>query len=266
MSRKHSAKPADPAPDVPTEQLAAPVDSGADAKPARNAPRRVVAVLPPLMMPSRIMLPMCWRLRRAGCDPRLFAYPSWRRDIPDNALRLAEWLRGLKQTEVDVVCFSLGSVLIRWAANHCEIPALRRVVMLGPPSQGALLADKLSRKIGPGFPMFWGRCAMQLRRGPNGLAARAGALPSETQLGVIAGGTGKGRGFNRWIPGDNDLTVGVEETVVPGMTDFALVRSTHSGLVLLARPAQLTVRFLETGSFRARKPAHHDAEEPQDAH
>jgi hypothetical protein len=37
---------------------------------------------------------------------------------------------------------------------------------------------------------------------------------------VIAGGTGKPRGFNPWIPGDNDQTVAVEETILEGMKVF----------------------------------------------
>ncbi len=199
------------------------------------------------------MWPLSWRLKHRGYETYVFRYPSYRRDIPENAQRLAAWLRQLELEELDVVAYSLGSVLLRWAANHHEIPRLRRVVFLGPPSQGAFMADWLSDKLGPGFPLLWGRCAKQLRRGDAGLAARAGALSAGTELGVIAGGTGKGKGFSPLIPGDNDHTVGVQETVMPGMRDFALARSTHTGLPLLSRPANLTIRFLETGRFRERK-------------
>lgn len=237
--------------------------SPAGASQPSDQPPRIVALLPPLLQPSRVMLPLSWRLRRAGWDPRIFAYPTWRCDIPDNALRLAAWLRGLGQPEIDVVAFSLGSIVLRWAANHADIPRLRRVVLLGPPSKGAYMADLLSKKLGPLFPAVWGRSALQLRRGPLGLAARSEALPAGTEVGVVAGGTRKGKGFNPWIPGDNDLTVGVEETVVPGMTDFVLVHSTHAGLAFLGRPGRLVVRFLETGRFRTQHDTeHHHHPEP----
>lgn len=213
---------------------------------------RTVVLLPPLLVPSWIMLPIWLTLRWRGHRPRLFRYPSYRRDIPDNATRLAEWLRGLGVDEVDAVSFSLGSILLRWAVNHHRVPRVRRIVMLGPPNRGAFMADWLHRKCRILYPLIWGRCAMQLRTGPRGLCERAGRFPATSELGVIAGGRGGPRGFNPLIPGDNDFTVGVEETVMPGMKDFALVRRTHTMLPFSARPRRLVATFLETGRFRPR--------------
>ncbi len=215
--------------------------------------RPPVVLLPPLLNPHHIMRPLAWRLRRAGRQTHIFKYHSHRRDIPDNARDLAAWLNGLKVQEIDVVAFSLGCILLRWASNHCDIPRLRRVVFLGPPNQGASMADLLHKKLGPAYRVIWGRSSLQLRRGDAGLAQRAGTLPAGTELGVIAGGTGHGKGFNPFIPGDNDLTVAVQETVMPGLRDFTLARATHTGLPLLARPARLAIRFLDTGGFRDRK-------------
>jgi len=231
--------------------------------PREKVPRRVVVLIPPLIVPSPIMWPLWLRLRLAGWRPRIFRYPSWRQRIPENAARLARWMRALGEEEVDVVAFSLGGIILRWAANHQDLPRLGRVVMLGPPNRGAFMADWLHQRLGPLYPMIWGRCAMQLRPGPKGSADGAGLLPQGVQFGVIAGGVGSPQGFNPYVPGDNDFTVAVQETVLPGMTDFALVRSTHTGLAILGRPGRLVVRFLRTGRFREARAG--DSPPPGDA-
>ncbi len=254
--------PASTTPDSATPGSAA-AESGADAarseRSRKSAPQviepagRTVVLLPPLLNTRYIMGALYWHLRWVGYSPRLFSYPSWSRDIPENAQLLASYLRGLGEQEVDVVSFSLGGILLRWAVNHHELPVLRRVVMLGPPNQGSAMADWLDRRLGPGFPAIWGRAARQLRRGERGLAARAGLFHPHTEVGIIAGGLGTSRGFNPLIPGDNDQTVAVSETVLTGMKDFALVRSSHTLLPLLPGPRALTIKFLQTGRFRDRK-------------
>lgn len=216
-------------------------------------PKPLVALLPPLMQPSAVMIPLAFRLRRAGFRTARFRYRSLRRDIPENAAELAKWLRGLGEEPVHVVAFSMGGLLLRWAANHHDIPRLGRVVMMGTPNQGAFLADWMDERLGPLFPMVWGRGALQLRRGAKGLAQRAGRLPDGVEAGVVAGGRRAARGLNPLIPGDNDSTVAVQETPLPGMKDFTLAASTHTGLVLLPRPSRAAIAFLRDGAFRPRK-------------
>ncbi len=211
----------------------------------------MVVLVPPLLMPSFGMLPLRRRLDRQGFVTRLFSYPSYRYDIPSNAARLARYLRSFGAGPLDVVTFSLGGVLLRWAVNHDEVPRLANVVMIGPPNQGVWIASQLDRRIGPAFPLLFGAAARQLRAGDEGLAARAGRLPEETRLGIIAGGTGTHRGFNSLIPGDNDRVVRVEETHLEGMDDFRLVRAPHGPLVFSAETAALAGRFLHGGSFAA---------------
>lgn len=211
---------------------------------------RLVVLLPPLLIPSPWMLPLAWSLHRSGFRTTIFRYASWRRDIPDNAARLAAFLRATGEKEIDAVAFSMGGILLRWAATHHQIPRIGRVVMLGPPNRGAFMAGWLWRKLGPLYPLVWGKAAMQLRPGDAGLCERAGELPPGTGLGIVAGGRGNARGFNPLIPGDNDFTVGVEETVMRGMSDFALVTLPHSMLPVGSRSRRLAVRFLKSGRFR----------------
>ncbi|MDX1973614.1 MAG: hypothetical protein SFY68_13880 [Candidatus Sumerlaeia bacterium] len=222
----------------------------------REAPRQSgppVLLIPPLLTPSILCMTLLkWNLQRRGFRTISFSYPSYSQDIPTNANKLAKFLQDLDEPELDIVAFSMGNIILRWASTHHKIPKLRRVVMIGPPNQGAFMADWLDEKIGVLFPLFFGRCARQLRRGDKGLAARAGQLPAGTEVGIIAGGTGTEEGFNFLIPGDNDRTVAVSETILPGMKDFVLVPQYHTTLTMRKRSIQLAGDFLEFGRFRRR--------------
>jgi pimeloyl-ACP methyl ester carboxylesterase len=209
-----------------------------------------VVLVPPLLAPSLIMQPLGCRLRAAGFTTHLFRYPSYREDIPANGARLAHFLGALGPGPLDVVAFSMGGIITRWAASHHAIPPLRRVVMIGTPNRGALMAAKADQWLGPAFPLFWGACARQLRPGDEGLCESAGLLAPETEVGIIAGGTGRPVGINPFLPGDNDRIVRVEETRLEGMRDFALVRAHHGPLILHRETAALTIQFLRTGRFR----------------
>lgn len=212
-----------------------------------------VLIIPPLLTPAVLcMTPIKWALQRRGFRTISYSYPSYRMDIPDNGTRLARFLEDLDEPELDVVAFSMGNIVLRWAANHHKIPKLRRVVMIGPPNQGAFMADWLDQKIGILFPLFFGKCARQLRRGDKGLAARAGNLSPETRIGIIAGGTRNEKGYNVIIPGDNDRTVAVSETILPGISDFVLVPQYHATLTIKKRSINLACDFIETGQFRRR--------------
>jgi len=201
-------------------------------------------------MPSAGLIPLKIRLEAAGHRTRLFRYPSYRRDIPANAQRLSQFLNNLGEQTIDVVTYSLGGILLRWAANHCgPIPQLRRVVMIGPPNQGSYLGSRLHNALGPVFPLMVGATAKQLRSGNEGLCAGAGLLPEETELGIIAGGTDNDRGYNFLIPGDNDRILKPEETQLEGMSDWVKIRAAHGPLVFSSLTARLARRFLATGSF-----------------
>ncbi len=135
---------------------------------------------------------------------------------------------------------------------------MNRVVMLGPPNSGAWLAGHLHSKLGQGYPLIYGDSGLQLRRGDLGLAERAGSFPPNTELGVVAGGSGTAKGLRNLanIPGDNDGIVTVEETILPGMRDFTLVHYDHTRMLFSKQVAQLTDHFLKHGSFKKRRKPH----------
>lgn len=234
--------PGAPAPDGARSVLADP------ARPIPDAARLGVVLVPGLFMPRAVMWPLGRYLKRDRRPTFYFDYPSRLRDVPDNALRFARWIERQGPGPYDVVTHSLGAIVVRWAAAHHDLPRLRRIVMIAPPNRGALIADRLHRRLGPLFTLIYGRTGLQLRRGKLGLAERAG-VPN-AQIGVIAGGTGSTRGYNPFLPGDNDFLLGVEETILGGMKDFVLVNHRHSPILFARDTAELMLRFLRTGRFR----------------
>jgi hypothetical protein len=51
------------------------------------------------------------------------------------------------------------------------------------------------------------------------------------------------------MDGDNDGTVAVSETRLPGATDFITMPVGHMGLLMSARVARETCQFLKEGRF-----------------
>lgn len=212
-----------------------------------------VVLIHGLAVSRHILMLLEWRLRRRyGRLTYNFPFSTWKYDLPDSAdalsRQLAEW--GLR--EFDAVTSSAGAIVLRWAMNHRPMPRLRRAVLVAPPNGGTFIASRLSKKLGPLFPLCWGEMGMQLRRGDSGLAAMAGRLPYTTEVGIIAGGSGTPGGKRNifGIPGDNDGTVAVEETILAGMQDFVLLNADHTWLNFSPQTAHMANLFLEHGVFR----------------
>ena len=88
-----------------------------------------------------------------------------------------------------------------------------------------------------------------MRRGENGKCADAG-IP-ECEFGILAGGAGWTVGMNPIVPGDNDLTVSVEATRLPGARDFAVLPYPHPVIQMMPRTCRYVENFLRTGEFGA---------------
>ncbi|MGL4464640.1 MAG: hypothetical protein ACRC1K_21010, partial [Planctomycetia bacterium] len=69
------------------------------------------------------------------------------------------------------------------------------------------------------------------------------------ETGVVAGARGDGNGWSTMIPGDDDGTVTVASTRLPGSADFATVRCLHLFLPFWPPALAYTRRFLDHGYF-----------------
>ena len=175
-----------------------------------------------------------------------FDYPSTRLSLPALTKFLDSVLKSLDGIEsIDLVCHSMGGLVIRtYLMEHSE-PRFRRMVMLGVPNKGARMADRL--KSNPLFKAVLGPAGQQLISDKDGLISR---LPTpEFEFGVLAGGRSAARGYNPLIPGDNDSTVSISSTRLPGARDFVMFPVIHSFLMTDERCIAATRCFLKSGQF-----------------
>lgn len=183
------------------------------------------------------------RLRACGFEVVRFRYRSLTIPPRENALRLREFVAALPGDVVHFVGHSLGGLVIAWMLHDSPSPRHGRVVMMGTPWRGSRVAARLAAAR----RMRWlvGRAT---ERGLLGDGPPWGGAGRE--LGVIAGTVpfGPGRLFTR-LPRPHDGTVAVDETRVPGMTDFVAVRASHFGLLLSAVAARHACEFLRRGRF-----------------
>jgi pimeloyl-ACP methyl ester carboxylesterase len=203
------------------------------------APR--VLLLHGLMMRSPALVPLAWRLRQRGFAPETFTYSTlWR--TPGLAMeRLALRLYAMGPEPVHLVAHSLGGLIVAETLNRYQDLPPGRVVFLASPIAGSSAARGLAANP---LGLLVGKSGALLR---GGLAA----LPPGRQVGALAGARpmGLGKLFST-LDGLNDGTVAVWETRLPGLADHAVIRSSHSGIVLSAEAAGLAADFLENGRFR----------------
>lgn len=194
-----------------------------------------------------------WRLARAargrGYRTHNLGYPSRRASVWAQAERVGMRLATLAATggPFDAVTHSLGGILLRAAvAGGWLAPtAIRRVVMLAPPSTGSELADVLSRT--PLFRLLLGPAAPELRTGTAGIPA--GLPPVPFEVGVIAGSRGVNPLFARAFPGPNDGKVSVARAAVPGMRDLLAVPRGHTFIMDAPDVVPQVFHFLAHGAF-----------------
>ena len=164
------------------------------------------------------------------------AYPSLFDDIGSHAKSLDSVLRHLDGIEeINFVGHSMGNLVIRRylgdqtdaATGRKPDKRIKRIVMLGPPNQGAELAEKLGDN--PAFIAVFGSAGQQL--GKRWAELKPTLATPACEFGIIAGGRGDGHGYNPLLDGDNDGIVTVASTRLAGARDFLLVGELHTLLL-----------------------------------
>ena len=208
-----------------------------------------------------------------GCEVWMFSYPSISSPMTEVIERLHRFLgerreriaapRSVRSSGPDSVAgaaaaaaaaagpierlhfvgHSLGGLVIyRFLERHGDQPP-GRVVFLGTPAVGCCAAVGLSRL--PLLNPFVGRCVSE-----ELLVARERRWSNSRELGIIAGTRRLGLGqLVARLEGENDGTIAVSETRLPGASDAITVPATHMGLLVSARTARETATFLRDGHF-----------------
>lgn len=222
--------------------------------------------IPPL--PKRVILAIhglgqrrsCWNdfvesMRdEPDCAVLCMSYASTRGDLTSHAESLAKVLAGLAEArEISLVGHSLGNLVIRRYWRFAQEspdsgrpdPRIRRIVMIGPPNQGANIARQLSQI--PLFTQVVGPSGKQLTL-EWAQVERELSTP-DCEFGILAGGQGDERGLNPLIPGDDDLIVRVDETRLAGARDFRVLPCLHRQLPRDTRVHEFARQFLRSGCF-----------------
>lgn len=211
-----------------------------------------VIVLHGLGEGRRSMRPLVEYLRRNGGATVLsFGYASTTTGIDDHGRSLGTVIAALPAVDrISFVGHSMGNLVVRrWMklAPDDDLARVNRMVMLGPPNQGSELARTvakidllaaLSNGAARELVLDWDRIAADL------------AVPP-CAFGIVAGGKGDDRGYSRFLAGDDDAVVRVEETRLAGAEDFLLLPVHHAAMMKNKAVQEATAAFLSTGRFPA---------------
>jgi pimeloyl-ACP methyl ester carboxylesterase len=191
------------------------------------------------------------RLRHEhGYAVRTFSYPTMRGSVPDICRDLAAFsassVDDAGDRRVHFVGHSLGGVLVYRTLAECGAARFGgNAVLLGAPVNGSKAARGAAR-----FP------ALRPLLGPHVMSELAEPPPRRwagpNAVGAIAGTLRMGTGqFFAHFDEDNDGTVAVSETRIPGLADHRVLPHSHFGMLYARDVAAEVAHFLRHGRFAA---------------
>ncbi len=213
----------------------------------RAASIETVVVLHGLGRTNYSMQPLADRLAEANFQVHNLRYPSMNSTPEELVENLDGQLRACcpNAAPLHFVTHSLGGILVRAYLAERRPDSLGRVVMLAPPNRGSELVDLLGDTSL--FRWIMGPTAVELGTRKDSFPNRL--PPPDFELGVIAGTGSVNPLGSRLVPGNNDGTVSVESTQLPGMKDFAQVSESHTFIMRSPEVAKLVIGFLRNGQF-----------------
>ncbi len=216
----------------------------------------VVLVLHGLFRSRHSMSPMVEALQEESDWTVInVSYASTRDGLEGHAQALAKVMENLdpEVTRIHFVAHSMGNLIIRRYLHDVDVgrggrsadPRLGRIVMLAPPNQGARTAEAFRHVLG--LEKMVGKSTAQLARDWDDLSETLATPAGE--FGILAGGKNDDQGINRWLDGDDDFVVTVDETRLAGAIDFMILPVYHRQIIKDPLAHQCTIRFLKYGYF-----------------
>ena len=188
--------------------------------------------------------------RDHGFAVRTFSYPTLHGDAAEICGELAKFGASVAEAgRVHFVGHSLGGVLVHRTLSECGREFDGNAVVLGSPLNGSKAASGAAR-----WPM------LRPLLGPHVLNELAVAKPrhwtGSNALGSIAGTLRMGTGqFFAHFDEDNDGTVAVSETMIPGLADHLTMPHSHIGMLFADDVARQVACFLRDGQFHHPPPS-----------
>ncbi len=184
------------------------------------------------------------RLTDASYEVHRFDYMSVAATQEHILGRLHAQMNAYGPDPVHLVGHSLGGLLaLRVCLDAGPLPP-GRIVCLGSPLKGSAAARAFAG---------WGRGG-EVLLGHNRALLQEGLerWDGPREVGMIAGRMPIGLGaMLGQVEGENDGTVAVAETWLPGLTDHCVVEASHTGLVLSSEVVRQIEQFLRHGRFEA---------------
>lgn len=216
-------------------------------EPGATPAGEVVVLLHGLGRSAKSMAKLADYLEERGYEVHNLDYESTEYSPETLLSNLDEGIREccLQAERLHFVGHSLGGILARaWIAD-AKPRNLGRLVMLTPPNQGSLLADR-----------FQDRWPVSSMMGPalEALGTEPDSFPKSLPLpdypvGIIAGtGTINPLGTVT-IPGEDDGILSICATRLEGAADFLMVPASHALIMRSREVAENTAAFLATGRF-----------------
>ena len=186
------------------------------------------------------------RFERAGFATYVFGYSAREESLEELTVRLQEFVESnVTRPSYHLVGHSLGNIVIRNGFAQGYPTGLKRIVMIAPPNGPTDLAQVLKSYA---VYRWWTGDSGQKLADEDFYAS----LPvPDVEFGIIAGDKGQRLSFDE----PNDGVVRVANTKLDGMQDWALVHRTHTFIMTASDTFELSLRFIETGSFEAPTPA-----------
>jgi len=181
------------------------------------------------------------KLAAEGFEVRRFSYASTAGGLSSHAAQLGEFARSSRSSQLHFVGHSLGGlVILRMLRDAGDLPP-GRVVLIGSPLDGSVIARRSGRV--PGAEKLLGEIRSTLEQGYE-------YLPAGRETGMIAGSRPIGLGMLVGGAGQpSDGTVGVRETHRHGLKEHLILRVTHTGMLYSAKVARQAAHFLQNGRF-----------------
>ncbi len=220
-----------------------------------NTLNECVVLLHGMGRTSRSMDKMQNRLAAEGYHTVNLDYPSTSKMIEQIAEshfpEAYEQCLQFEPSSIHFVSHSLGGIVLRTVFKDQKPEKPGRVVMLSPPNQGSVAADKL--KEWWLYRWLYGPAGQQLTTDDDSHPNQLG--PVDYPVGIITGDRYYFFDFwlSRMIPGIDDGKVSVENARVDGMSDFLVVHETHPFIMEADYVLSETVYFLQNGKFRHQK-------------
>ncbi|MFD2176794.1 alpha/beta hydrolase [Veronia pacifica] len=200
-----------------------------------------VVLLHGLYMHGVTLIPLAKQLKAAGHETLTITYNTVKPDVDSIFAKIDYFIAG--EPEAAIVAHSMGGIIARTylEAGSENSQLISTVVTLGTPHKGSHVADFFTN-IGFGWALYKSKKYLL----PNHDAswthkAKLYSLAGNAPVGISAL-------FNK---GESDGTVLVEETKVPGMTDFELFRLNHFTLLISKEVYRKVLDVLSTPPGKA---------------